>query len=66
MIAYSREAVEKSLDQMSGNGPMHKPVIGRVVLAGMRTAMRTVDHLPAVKRRMAASENALRGHDRDE
>ena len=66
MIAYSGEAVEKSLDQMSGNGPMHKPVIGRVVLAGMRTAMRTIDHLPAVKRRMAASENALRGHDRDE
>jgi 2-polyprenyl-6-methoxyphenol hydroxylase-like FAD-dependent oxidoreductase len=66
MIAYSREAVEKSLDQMSGDSAMHKPVVGRVVLACMRTAMQIVNRMPRVKRRMAASEQALRGHDRDE
>ncbi|MDX6279160.1 MAG: hypothetical protein QOH03_231, partial [Kribbellaceae bacterium] len=66
MIEYGFDAVLKSRAQMSASDPVHKPVIGRVVLAGMRTAMRTVNHLPPVKRRMRDSMLAYRGADRDE
>jgi hypothetical protein len=66
MIEYGFDAVLKSRTQMSGSDPMHKPVVGRIVLAGMRTAMRTVNHLPPVKRRMRDSMLAYRGAERDE
>lgn len=66
MIEYGFDAVLKSRAQMTSADPMHKPVIGRVVLAGMRTAMRAVNHLPPVKRRMRDSMLAYRGADRDE
>jgi 2-polyprenyl-6-methoxyphenol hydroxylase-like FAD-dependent oxidoreductase len=66
MIKYGAEAVKKSLKQMSGSNPIHTPVLGRVVLAGMRTGMRLANHLPPIKNRMAASEQTLRGHDREE
>jgi hypothetical protein len=66
MIEYGFDAVIKSKAQMSASDPMHKPVLGRVVLAGMRTAMRTVNHLPPVKRRMRDSMLAYRGADRGE
>jgi hypothetical protein len=59
-------AVKESLKQMDGSGPMHKPVIGRLALAGMRTAMGTVNHLPAVKRRMVAAEASFRDQDRED
>ncbi|WP_406219664.1 FAD-dependent oxidoreductase [Streptomyces decoyicus] len=65
MIRYGFEAVEKSLAQMRGSDPVHKPVIGRAVLAGIRTGMRVVNHLPPLKRRMAAAAQQYRGHDRD-
>jgi len=58
--------VIKSRAQMTSTDPVHKPVVGRVALAGMRTAMRTVNHLPPVKRRMRDSMLAYRGADRDE
>ncbi|WP_328321039.1 FAD-dependent monooxygenase [Kribbella sp. NBC_00382] len=66
MIEYGFDAVLKSRAQMTSADPMHKPVIGRVMLAGMRTAMRAVNHLPPVKRRMRESMLAYRGADRDE
>jgi len=66
MIEYGFDAVLKSRAQMTSSDPMHKPVVGRVALAGMRTAMRTVNHLPPVKRRMRDSMLAYRGADRDE
>jgi 2-polyprenyl-6-methoxyphenol hydroxylase-like FAD-dependent oxidoreductase len=66
MIEYGFDAVLKSRAQMSASDPMHKPVIGRVVLAGMRTAMRAVNHLPPVKRRMRDAMMAYRGEGRDE
>jgi 2-polyprenyl-6-methoxyphenol hydroxylase-like FAD-dependent oxidoreductase len=46
--------------------PIHKPVVGRLVLAGLRTAMRTVNQLPPLKRRMRDSMLAYRGADRAE
>ncbi|WP_328522548.1 FAD-dependent oxidoreductase [Kribbella sp. NBC_00359] len=66
MIEYGFDAVLKSRAQMTSDDPVHKPVIGRLALAGMRTAMRTVNHLPPVKRRMRDSMMAYRGADRDE
>ena len=66
MIEYGFDAVIKSRAQMTSTDPVHKPVVGRVALAGMRTAMRTVNHLPPVKRRMRDSMLAYRGADRDE
>ncbi|MEV0803834.1 NAD(P)/FAD-dependent oxidoreductase [Kribbella sp. NPDC050281] len=66
MIEYGFDAVLKSRAQMTSDDPVYKPVIGRLALAGMRTAMRAVNHLPPVKRRMRDSMLAYRGADRDE
>ncbi|MFI6831525.1 FAD-dependent oxidoreductase [Kribbella sp. NPDC050241] len=66
MIEYGFDAVLKSRAQMTSDDPVYKPLIGRLALAGMRTAMRTVNHLPPVKRRMRDSMLAYRGADRDE
>ncbi|MEU4197242.1 NAD(P)/FAD-dependent oxidoreductase [Kribbella sp. NPDC026611] len=66
MIEYGFDAVLKSRAQMTSDDPVHKPVVGRVALAGMRTAMRTINHLPPVKRRMRDKMMAYRGADRDE
>ncbi|TWD82695.1 2-polyprenyl-6-methoxyphenol hydroxylase-like FAD-dependent oxidoreductase [Kribbella amoyensis] len=65
MIEYGFDAVLKSRAQMSADDPMHKPVIGRAALAGFRTAMRTVNHMPPLKRRMRDSMLTYRGADRD-
>ncbi|MGY0235681.1 FAD-dependent oxidoreductase [Longispora urticae] len=60
MREYGYEAVAASKKQMSGADPIHRPVLGRAVLAGMRTGMRLVNHVPALKRRMAAAEQSFR------
>jgi 2-polyprenyl-6-methoxyphenol hydroxylase-like FAD-dependent oxidoreductase len=65
MIEYGFDAVRKSLDQMDGNALIHKPAIGRVVLAGMRTGMRLVNHVPPIKERMADAQQRYRGADRE-
>jgi 2-polyprenyl-6-methoxyphenol hydroxylase-like FAD-dependent oxidoreductase len=66
MIDYGFDAVLKSRAQMTADDPMHKPVIGRLALAGMRTAMRTVNNVPPLKRRMRDAMLAYRGADRAE
>jgi 2-polyprenyl-6-methoxyphenol hydroxylase-like FAD-dependent oxidoreductase len=66
MIKYGFDAVEQSRKQTSGDDPMHKPVIGRIVLAGTRTFARIVNHVPAFKRKMSDSLYTYRGGDREE
>jgi 2-polyprenyl-6-methoxyphenol hydroxylase-like FAD-dependent oxidoreductase len=66
MRDYAYEAVEKSREQMDGNGLIHKPVIGRVMLEGMRAGMRIANHLPPIKRRMAEGLTRERGAGREE
>jgi 2-polyprenyl-6-methoxyphenol hydroxylase-like FAD-dependent oxidoreductase len=66
MRDYGFDAVLKSRAQMDGNAAIHKPIIGRLALAGMRTGMRVVNHVPPLKRRMAASQQRYRGADREE
>lgn len=65
MIDYGFDAVRKSL-RRAGAGPAYRPLIGRALLAGMRTSMRAVNHLPKVKNKMAEAQRTYRGHDRDD
>jgi 2-polyprenyl-6-methoxyphenol hydroxylase-like FAD-dependent oxidoreductase len=64
MRVYSSAAVKQSLKQMNGFDLVNKPVIGRAVLAGRRTGMRIVNHLPPVKERMEKSQREFRGYHR--
>ena len=61
MRRYSAEAVERSRRQMDGRTAIHRPVIGRILLACQRTAMRLVNVTPPLKRKMLRSLEALRG-----
>jgi 2-polyprenyl-6-methoxyphenol hydroxylase-like FAD-dependent oxidoreductase len=63
MRDYGFAAVLKSREQMDGHALVHKPVVGRVALAGMRAGMRLVNHTPPLKRRVA--EALLRSRDAD-
>ena len=60
MLRYSSEAVLESRKQMDASDSIHKPVIGRLQLAMMRTGMRFVNTIPALKRKMAEKEMRLR------
>jgi 2-polyprenyl-6-methoxyphenol hydroxylase-like FAD-dependent oxidoreductase len=64
MIEYGFDAVKKSRKQMTAGNPVHTPVVGRALLAGMRTGMRIINHIPPVKNGMARAQRADRGHDR--
>lgn len=66
MRDYAWKAVEQSLKNQGGNNPLYKPVIGRLLLAGMRSAFRVVDHAPPLKRRMTAGLLRSRGAGREE
>ncbi len=61
MIRYGFAAVQDSRRQMNSADPIHKPVVGRVVLAAMRGSMRVVNRVPPLKRRMI--DHQLRGRD---
>jgi hypothetical protein len=65
MITYGFAAVLASRKQMDGRDPIHKPVVGRLVLAGMRTGMRFVNAVPPLKRWMADEQQRFRGADRE-
>lgn len=60
MLEYSRDAVLDSRKQMDAKDPIHKPVLGSVLLIGMRTGMRLVNVVPALKRKMAEKQMRLR------
>ncbi|MFZ0216100.1 MAG: NAD(P)/FAD-dependent oxidoreductase [Candidatus Dormiibacterota bacterium] len=64
MHGYAWDLVAKSLERFDGSSAIYKPVAGRLALAGMRTGMRVINHLPPVKHRMAAKMGAERGHGR--
>ena len=61
MRAYAWPAVLKSREQMDGGALIHKPLVGRLALAGMRAGMRLANHLPPLKRRMAEDLRRERG-----
>jgi 2-polyprenyl-6-methoxyphenol hydroxylase-like FAD-dependent oxidoreductase len=61
MLRYSAEAVSESKKQMSSNDLIHRPMIGRLQLAAMRGAMRVVDAVPALKRKVLQNLMRVRG-----
>lgn len=65
MRDYGFDAVRKSREQMDGNALIHKPIVGRAVLAGMRTSMRVVNAVPPLKRRMTEDMRRYRGAERE-
>lgn len=52
MVEYGFQAVIDSRKRTGGEQLVHEPVVGRIALAGLRTALRIADRLPTVKRRM--------------
>jgi 2-polyprenyl-6-methoxyphenol hydroxylase-like FAD-dependent oxidoreductase len=60
MLRYSGKAVIESRKQMDATDPIHRPIVGRLVLAIARTFMRVVNQVPALKRRMAEQQMKLR------
>lgn len=60
MLEYSRHVVLESRRQMDEHDVIHKPVIGRAVLALMRTMMRVANRLPLLKRIMQRKQMELR------
>ncbi|GHF69320.1 monooxygenase [Streptomyces mashuensis] len=67
MTSYAWDAVIKSRAQMDGHSVMHRgDLLGTFARGGMRTAMRTMNHLPPVKRKIVMSESTFRGAGRDD
>jgi 2-polyprenyl-6-methoxyphenol hydroxylase-like FAD-dependent oxidoreductase len=63
MIDYGIAAVEASKRQTGGDQLVHRPVIGRVALAGQRALLRATDRIPALRRRFDAELYDSRGID---
>jgi hypothetical protein len=61
MLRYSAEAVQKSKKQMDANDLAHRPIIGTVQLAVMRSVMRMLNAIPPLKRRAFRQMMRVRG-----
>jgi 2-polyprenyl-6-methoxyphenol hydroxylase-like FAD-dependent oxidoreductase len=61
MIDYGFAAVEASKAQTGGDQLVHRPVIGRVALAGQRAFLRATGRIPALRRRFEAELYESRG-----
>jgi 2-polyprenyl-6-methoxyphenol hydroxylase-like FAD-dependent oxidoreductase len=61
MLRYSTEAVLASRKQMNSGDTLHQPIVGGLQLAAMRGAMRVINTLPAVKRRITRNIMRVRG-----
>jgi 2-polyprenyl-6-methoxyphenol hydroxylase-like FAD-dependent oxidoreductase len=67
MTGYAWDAVIRSRAQMDGHSRMHQAgLVGGFARAGMRTAMRVMNHLPPVKRKLVTAESTFRGAGRDD
>ncbi|GAB2721373.1 FAD-dependent oxidoreductase [Kitasatospora kifunensis] len=63
MIPYGFARVKDSLAEngTNGNDPLHKPVLGRAVLAGSRAYFKAVDKIPSVQRKFLDDLYTYRG-----
>jgi len=61
MLRYSSEAVIESRKNMNAGDAIHKPFVGRLQLAAMRTAMRVVNAVPPLNRRITRNIMRVRG-----
>jgi 2-polyprenyl-6-methoxyphenol hydroxylase-like FAD-dependent oxidoreductase len=64
MRAYGFQAVRASLQQMTSDALVHHPLWGGPALALMKTMLRAVNAVPALKRKFASSQNAIRDRQR--
>jgi 2-polyprenyl-6-methoxyphenol hydroxylase-like FAD-dependent oxidoreductase len=65
MIDYGFQAVRDSLRNHGKDNPLQKPVVGDLMLAGLRGGARVVNILPPVKRKLVNTLLHSRGADRD-
>lgn len=65
MRRYGFHAVAQSRKQFDERDAIHRPIVGRFALGAMRTAMRVVNNVPPLKRRMIDSENRFRGSEEE-
>jgi 2-polyprenyl-6-methoxyphenol hydroxylase-like FAD-dependent oxidoreductase len=61
MLRYSTEAVNESKKQMSSTDLIHRPIVGALQLALMRGAMRFINAVPMLKRRILQNILRVRG-----
>lgn len=61
MLRYSTEAVNESKKQMSSTDSIHRPIAGALQLAMTRSAMRIVNRVPWLKRRVLQNIMRVRG-----
>ncbi|MBN9509399.1 MAG: FAD-dependent monooxygenase [Alphaproteobacteria bacterium] len=61
MLRYSTEAVAESRKQMNSADLIHRPIVGRLQLALMRGAMRVINAVPFLKRRVLHNMMRVRG-----
>jgi 2-polyprenyl-6-methoxyphenol hydroxylase-like FAD-dependent oxidoreductase len=61
MLRYSAEAVAESRKQMNSADLIHRPIIGALQLTLMRGAMRTINAVPMLKRRVLQNLMRVRG-----
>lgn len=66
MIDYGFAAVRESLRNHGKDNPLQKPVVGGVMLAGLRGAARLVNALPPVKRKLVDNLLKSRGAGRED
>lgn len=60
---FARVADSLAQNGTSGHDPLHKPIIGRLVLGVNRTYFRAVDHIPALRRSFLNDLYTYRGAD---
>ncbi|MEX3963959.1 hypothetical protein AB4Y42_17390 [Paraburkholderia sp. EG286B] len=66
MRRYGFHAVAESRKQFDERDAIHRPIVGSFALGAMRTAMRGVNNVPPLKRRMIDSENRFRGSEEED
>ncbi|MEX3948563.1 hypothetical protein AB4Y40_12555 [Paraburkholderia sp. EG287B] len=66
MRRYGFHAVAESRKQFDERDAIHRPIVGSFALGAMRTAMRVVNNVPPLKRRMIDSENRFRGSEEED
>jgi 2-polyprenyl-6-methoxyphenol hydroxylase-like FAD-dependent oxidoreductase len=64
MHGYAWDLVARSRTQFGATLPLDTPVLGRALLATLRTGLRVANHLPAAKRRWQQRMADTRGHGR--
>lgn len=61
MLRYSAEAVNESKKQMNATDLIHRPIIGSLQLALVRSVMRAINAVPVLKRRVLQNMMRVRG-----